>query len=47
MVMQISTFDTSTGVTQHLVQVEAIVKAELLIQPLLILTHCRPPAFPL
>ena len=47
MVMQISTFDASTGVTQHLVQVEAVVKAELLIQPLLILTSHRPPAFPL
>jgi hypothetical protein len=45
--MHISTFDASTGVTQHLVQVEAVVKAEQLVQPLLILTHRRPPAFPL
>ena len=37
--MHIATFDTSTGVTQHLVQVEAQVKAETLVQPLLVLTH--------
>ena len=36
--MHIATFDTSTGVTQHLVQVEAVVKAESLVQPLLVLT---------
>ena len=47
MLMHIATFDTSAGVTQHLVQVEAVVKAESLVQPLLILTHQRPPAFPL
>jgi hypothetical protein len=47
MLMHIATFDTSTGVTQHLVQVEAVVKAESLVQPLLILTPCRPAAWPL
>jgi hypothetical protein len=47
MLMNIATFDTSTGVTQHLVQVEAVVKAESLVQPLLILTPSRPPAWPL
>jgi len=47
LVMHISTFDTSTGVTQHLVQVEALVKAETLVQPLLVLTHERPGAWPL
>ena len=47
MLMQIATFDTNTGVTQNLVQVEAVVKAERLVQPLLILTHHRPAAFPL
>lgn len=47
MLMHIATFDTSAGVTQHLVQVEAIVKAERLVQPLLILTPQRPAAFPL
>ena len=47
MLMHIATFDTSTGVTQHLVQVEALVKAESLVQPLLILTPTRPPAWPL
>lgn len=47
MQMHIATFDTSAGVTQHLVQVEAIVKAERLVQPLLILTNGRPAGFPL
>lgn len=47
LVMQIATFDTSTGITQHLVQVEALVKAETLVQPLLVLTHARPGAWPL
>ncbi len=35
LLMQIATFDTSAGITQHLVQVEALVKAERLVQPLL------------
>jgi hypothetical protein len=47
LVMHISTFDTNAGVTQHLVQVEALVKAETLVQPLLVLTHERPAAWPL
>lgn len=47
LVMHIATFDTSTGVTQHLVQVEALVKAETLVQPLLVLTPQRPAAWPL
>ena len=47
MLMNIATFDTSTGVTQHLVQVEAVVKAESLVQPLLILTPARPAAWPM
>ena len=47
MLMHIATFDTSTGVTQHLVQVEAVVKAESLVQPLLILAPTRPSAWPL
>jgi hypothetical protein len=47
MLMNIATFDTSTGVTQHLVQVEAVVKAESLVQPLLILTPTRPTAWPM
>jgi hypothetical protein len=46
MLMHIATFDTSTGVTQHLVQVEAVVRAETLVQPLLVLTSARPPAWP-
>ena len=45
--MHIATFDTSTGVTQNMVQVEAQVKAETLVQPLLVLTHARPNAWPL
>jgi hypothetical protein len=47
LLMHIATFDTSTGDTQHLVQVEAQVKAETLVQPLLVLTHARPHAWPL
>ena len=47
LVMHISTFDTSAGVTQHLVQVEALVRAETLVQPLLVLAHERPAAWPL
>ncbi|MGH7509945.1 MAG: hypothetical protein ACREMZ_10785 [Gemmatimonadales bacterium] len=47
MLMHIATFDTTTGVTQHLVQVEALVKAESLVQPLLILTPSRPAAWPM
>jgi hypothetical protein len=47
MLMHIATFDTTTGVTQHLVQVEAVVKAESLVQPLLILTPTRPAAWPM
>ena len=47
LLMHIATFDTSTGITQHLVQVEAQVKAETLVQPLLVLTHARPSAWPL
>ena len=47
LVMHISTFDTSSGLTQHLVQVEALVKAESLVQPLIVLTHERPASWPL
>ncbi len=47
LVMHISTFDTTAGLTQHLVQVEALVKAESLVQPLIVLTHERPAAWPL
>ena len=46
LVMQIATFDTAAGITQNLVQVEALVKAETLVQPLLVLTHERPAAWP-
>jgi hypothetical protein len=46
LLMHIATFDTSAGITQHLVQVEAQVKAETLVQPLLVLTHARPAAWP-
>ena len=47
LVMHISTFDTSAGLRQHLVQVEALVNAESLVQPLIVLTHERPVAWPL
>ena len=46
LLMHIATFDQSTGVTQHIVQVEATVKAEALVQPMLVLTHARPEAWP-
>ncbi|MEO8227567.1 MAG: hypothetical protein ABI637_09050, partial [Gemmatimonadota bacterium] len=46
LMMHIATFDASTGVTQHLVQVEATVKAEALVQPMLILTPHRPAGWP-
>jgi hypothetical protein len=45
--MQIATFDAQTGVTKHLVQVEAVVKAETLVQPLVVLTTQRPSSWPL
>ena len=47
LLMHIATFDTTAGITQHLVQVEALVKAETLVQPLLVLTHSRPAAWPM
>jgi hypothetical protein len=47
LVMHISTFDTTAGLTQHLVQVEALVKAESLVQPLIVLTCDRPATWPL
>ncbi len=47
LLMHIATFDASTGVTQHLVQVEATVKAEALVQPMLILTNTRPASWPM
>ena len=46
LVMHIATFDASTGITQNLVQVEAAIRADTLVQPLLILTHARPEAWP-
>jgi hypothetical protein len=46
LVMHISTFDTTAGLTQHMVQVEAMVRAETLVQPLLVLMHERPAAWP-
>lgn len=46
LLMHIATFDANTGVTQNLVQVEAVVKADTLVQPLLILTPGRPSTWP-
>jgi hypothetical protein len=46
LVMHIATFDASTGITQNLVQVEAAIRADTLVQPLLILTHARPETWP-
>ena len=47
LLMHIATFDPSTGVTKHLVQVEAVVKAATLVQPLVVLTASRPAGWPL
>jgi hypothetical protein len=47
LLMHIATFDASGGEAQNLVQVEAQVRAETLVQPLLVLTHGRPEAWPL
>ncbi|HEU5171470.1 MAG TPA: hypothetical protein VFU46_13070 [Gemmatimonadales bacterium] len=46
LVMHIATFDASTGITQNLVQVEAAIRADTLVQPLLILTQARPESWP-
>jgi hypothetical protein len=47
LLMHIATFDANAGVTQNLVQVEALVKAETLVQPLLVLSPTRPAAWPM
>ena len=47
LLMHIATFDANPGVTQNLVQVEAVVKAETLVQPLLVLASSRPISWPL
>lgn len=47
LLMHIATFDPTTGVTKHLVQVEAVVKATTLVQPLVVLAPARPTAWPL
>jgi len=47
LLMNIATLDANAGSGQSLVEVEAAVKAETLIQPLLVLTHARPAAWPL
>jgi hypothetical protein len=44
--MHIATFDANTGVSKHLVQVEATVKADTLVQPLVVLTTHRPATWP-
>jgi hypothetical protein len=44
--MHIATFDASAGITQNLVQVEAAIRADTLVQPLLVLTHARPDSWP-
>lgn len=44
--MHIATFDANTGVSKNLVQVEAVVRAETLVQPLVVLTPHRPAGWP-
>jgi hypothetical protein len=44
--MHIATFDANTGVTKNLVQVEAVVRADTLVQPLVVLLPYRPASWP-
>jgi hypothetical protein len=45
LLMHIATFDV-TAVAQNLVQVEAAIRADTLVQPLIVLTTARPAAWP-
>ena len=45
LLMHIATFDV-TAVAQNLVQVEAAIRAETLVQPLIVLTPSRPASWP-
>jgi hypothetical protein len=45
LLMHIATFDV-TAVAQHLVQVEAAIRADTLVQPLIVLTPTRPESWP-
>lgn len=46
LLMHIATFDVAAADTQNLVQVEASIRAETLVQPLIVLTHNRPESWP-
>src|SRR5712692_6127758 len=46
LLMHIATFDVAAGVAQNLVQVEASIRADTLVQPLIVLTPSRPESWP-
>ena len=46
LLMHIATFDLATGAGQNLVQVEASIRADTLVQPLIVLTPTRPEPWP-
>jgi hypothetical protein len=46
LLMHIATFDVAAGVAQNLVQVDASIRADTLVQPLIVLTPSRPESWP-
>lgn len=46
LLMHIATFDLAVGPAQNLVEVEACVRADTLVQPLIVLTPSRPDQWP-
>ena len=46
LLMHIATFDVAAGVGHNLVEVEASIRAETLVQPLIVLTPSRPESWP-
>ena len=46
LLMHIATFDVAAGVAQNLVQVEASIRADTLVQPLIVLAPSRPEPWP-
>ena len=46
LLMHIATFDLAAGAAQNLVQVEASIRADTLVQPLIVLTPTRPEQWP-
>ncbi len=46
LLMHIATFDVAASEAQNLVQVEASIRADTLVQPLIVLTPSRPESWP-